>query len=265
MKIFFFFFFFYTTNVASCFRADPLLDTYRFTATTSHQMRIDPSHNHIHGKEVLFWAHDILSRLSYRLHRNDLDMIAHMSLLHDLLDKKYDHTPYHIEEEMTQHLLGTTLFSPSQIDMMIRIMKCSSYTWTVLHGYPTWLMDQPIHLQEVYHIFREADLLASYNLARMIEYRWRRCPWMTNEEVREESLQFYESRIGTQIQKKLFVHEEAEDRAKQLDALCRLRLSLLHYIPLDKDHMDILRVIHHLDIYRLAASFRSLPTIEDED
>lgn len=227
-----------------------LFSSYQLVRDLSSRWKIDDSHNHQHAKEVLFWSNDILRHIPYSLTKRDRMMIGRCCLLHDLMDAKY----FDLSDVVREHL--SHRHEKSEVDIMMRIMQTMSYSKIVssdsIH-YPEW---EDKTSEKMFHIVREADLLSSYNLARMVEYRHHRHPKMSNQEIREEMIQLYETRMGRLIDDGLFYHLSTADRARQLDEICRMRLSLLSSMNLcNKSQLDILRFVNHLSIHRLLEEY----------
>lgn len=126
------------------------------------------SHNHKHSEEVLFWSNEIMRREdTNKMSRCEVDMIGQCRILHDLPDQKYDIPG--AEDAVATHLtrLG---FADKMTRAMIDIMTSMSYHKTVHRtgvSFPEWINDG---YWNVYHVVRESDLLASFNLSRMIEF-----------------------------------------------------------------------------------------------
>lgn len=221
---------------------EPILSSYRFAKKMGESVGMDESHNHIHGKEVLFWATDILPRNMSMNHRR---MVGHCALLHDLIDPKY--VIVDATRRVEAHLMETETRGDTE-DMMT-IMKTLSYRKT-RHGFPGWLETRP-QLSPVFHTVREADLLSSFNLARMVWYR-QALGGFTQEKIREEMRELFEERMGRLMERGLFVSERGRTRAGQLEALARLRMEVvLDNLDLATDNLEILMTVSHLNIDQL--------------
>lgn len=223
--------------------------SYQFVKKQSRRWGIDDSHNHLHSKEVLFWSKDIMDRLPFSILHDDRVLIGRCCLLHDMMDSKY----VDLSVETEQHLVAEGHVA-EDIRLMMRIMQNMSYSKIVAPDksrirFPAW---EDGRQEILFHIVREADLLSSYNLARMIEFR----EGMPSEQIRQEILDLYEIRMGCLIEDGLFYFPSTRERAKQLDALCRLRLTLLPDLDFRSPHqLDILRIVNHLSIDRLLREY----------
>lgn len=232
--------------------ARTLLSSYHLARHLGRQMGIDNSHNHVHSKEVLHWATEILRRLDTDERQKISNIgclhIGHCALLHDLLDKKYD-TELSVKDQVHLHL--GQWFPAPQAQQMINVMEGISYSKTVRTGadgnrsveFPLWVRDHP-EWSQVYHVVREADLLAAYNLARMVEYRRCRFPELSIDEIRADMRSLFDRRIRTMVDDGLFVHRPVADLAAVLNEIAVLRMEHLDQIDLEKDdHLQMLRII----------------------
>ena len=232
---------------------EPIFSSYQLTKELGIKAEVDRSHNHHHAMEVLFWACDIMRQNVDRLRDpREIQMIAQCSLLHDTVDEKYtDYSP-----QVRTHL--NEWYDEKETDMLMRIMKDMSYSKVMEQGFPRWCLEKELswNYTTIYHIVREADLLSSFNLARMIEYRKYNkkisIKNYTDIMIKKEMTDLYEIRMGKLISNGLFVHASSRERASQLDAISRLRLLLLPSLDISNpSQLDILRNIDHLDIYTL--------------
>lgn len=235
--------------LAASYYDSSLISSYQFVTQKSRIYKIDNSHNQVHSKEVLFWANQIIQPLikTIPFSSSDIDIITQSCLLHDMIDHKY----HDLTDQVVQHLKSSCAFSDTEIDIMIQIMKSISYSKTVSKDgiiFPPWV--ELSEYKTLYHIVREADLLSSYNIARMIEYRLAKFPSMTDYEIRNDVIRFYHHRMKQLVPHKIFHHKHSEDLAIHLDTISSLRLPLVKFIPLD-GNLDILRIIHDIPIHYL--------------
>jgi len=116
--------------------------------------------------------------------------------------------------------------STREIKAIIDIITTMSYSKTFVDEkivYPSWI-NNSIY-QRSYHITREADLLASYNIARMIDFRQRSN--YTKEEIIEETTFLYNTRIGKLVERGLFYHKRSQEIAKNLEAVSHYKMTTL--------------------------------------
>ena len=234
---------------------DPLYSSYQLNKELSWIGGIDDSHNHKHAKEVLFWAQEIIKNVPQRLYKRDLLMIGQCCLLHDLMDRKYTD----FSDQVAEHL---DRFHPiHETELMLKVMKTMSYSKTVFEDsvvFPEWLQDSPF--DNVYHITREADLLAAYNTARMIEFRRAKHGDLSFKEVQEEVMNLYDKRISKMISKGLFINPSSKEIAKHLHAVAEYKIKLVPNLN-SFQNLDILRIVNHLSIYDLVREMDSIPCV----
>jgi HD superfamily phosphodiesterase len=128
------------------------------------KFNIDESHSLKHSMEVYNFA--------LRIYENELlmnayleeqkDIIVLAAILHDTIDKKYVTEADGIEE-IRQFLEGYV--TPEKLGVIFQIITTMSYSTVKKNGFPL-LGDY----QLAYHIVREADLLAAYDIDRCIMY-----------------------------------------------------------------------------------------------
>lgn len=225
-----------------------LISSYQFVTHKSRIHKIDNSHNQIHSKEVLFWANRIIQPLvkTTSFSSSDIDIITQCCLLHDMIDHKY----HDLTSEVVKHLQSCK-FSEKDIDVMMRIMNSISYSKIVSKNritFPEWVEHSEHKI--LYHIVREADLLSSYNIARMIEYRLAKFPLMTDYEIRNDVIRFYHHRMKQLVPNKFFYNKHSEDLAIHLDTISSLRIPLVKFISLT-GNLDILRIVSDIPIHYL--------------
>jgi HD superfamily phosphodiesterase len=216
----------------------------------SIQHNIDQSHNEHHSKEVLFWALDILERDPQPLFpKQELEIIIQSCILHDLIDAKYLPNPSFVINYLS------TLHPPESVDIIMKIMDTMSYSKIYKNGrveYPEWILNSSYG--RAFHVVREADLLSSYNIARMIEYR--QAQQMSQDDIKEEIHELYKNRMSCLIENNHFVHNQSRARAEQLDALARIKLSTVRHHPLTD--LGYFRFVDYLIGHELADRFTRL-------
>ena len=128
------------------------------------KFNIDESHSLKHSMEVYNFALRIyeseLLMNAYLEEQKDIIVLA--AILHDTIDKKYVDEGDGIEE-IRKYLNG--LVTPEKLDVIFQIITTMSYSTVKKNGFPL-LGDY----QLAYHIVREADLLAAYDIDRCIMY-----------------------------------------------------------------------------------------------
>ena len=128
------------------------------------KFNIDESHSLKHSMEVYNFA---LRIYESELHMNayleeQKDIIVLAAILHDTIDKKYVAEEDGIEE-IRKYLNGVV--TVEKLDIIFQIITTMSYSTVKKKGFPL-LGDY----QLAYHIVREADLLAAYDIDRCVMY-----------------------------------------------------------------------------------------------
>jgi HD superfamily phosphodiesterase len=227
---------------------DSLYESYALVRCLSSKGKIDDSHNHLHAKEVFFWA-NILARKEKVRDEQELLMIGRCALLHDMMDHKYTD----FSEQVREHL--ECFHSIDDVDYMMDRMNAMSYHKIVR---PDGFIVMPYaDTDRVFHIVREADLLSSFNLARMIEFRLSNKD-MSDDEIRRDVKDVYSWRMATLCEKGLFTTRTGHRIAYSLDMICKLRLSLINHLDLHGD-LDILRIVNYLSINSLVSELEQIP------
>ena len=162
------------------------------------KFNIDESHSLKHSMEVYNFALRIyVSELPMNVYLEEQkDIIMLAAILHDTIDKKYVNEADGIEE-IRKYLNGVV--TSEKLDIIFQIITTMSYSTVKKNGFPL-LGDY----QLAYHIVREADLLAAYDLDRCIIYRMMhgKCNYT---DALFESKKLFENRILNYRKDKLFV------------------------------------------------------------
>jgi HD superfamily phosphodiesterase len=176
--------------------------SFAFVVNTSNLYKIDESHAVKHSMDVFHYARDILQH--ERINDPTQEKIIYSAaILHDMCDKKYMDEAVGlkaVEEAMRDHLTN------EELKAMISIITTMSYSKVKVNGYP-----ELGKYQTAYHIVREADLLAAYDIDRCIMFG------MFNDGVEYSDAlvrakDIFTTRVLTYRSDNLFV----TDRSKQL-------------------------------------------------
>jgi len=137
---------------------------FEYVILASKKYNIDESHSIKHSLEVLNYANLIYeSEIITNKHIIDHhDIICTASILHDMCDKKYMDENLGISEiksYMKDHI------NSDKLETVCNIIQTMSYSKVMTNGYPDLG-----EYQLSYHIVREADLLAAYDIDRCIIY-----------------------------------------------------------------------------------------------
>jgi hypothetical protein len=236
---------------------------------------VDGSHNQEHSKEVLFWLIQILETTPEERRENSTMITAmHGAILHDVLDEKYMcAVAIHKYRDLLLVHLHRVLPDPLDASFLLRVMEGISYRKVVQKDgsvrFPEWIPEEG-KWYNIYHWIREADLLASYNIARMVEYRTRDVPRDETREVWQmvvrDVMDLYHRRIARLVERGLFVHPEARKIAEPLAYVASLKATLLSSSAITSEHytqqLDILRIVHHLRWSFLRSRVRKVMTLD---
>jgi len=219
---------------------EALQSSLNFVHEWSIFFNVDESHNTEHSKEALFWFLEIMKQQHLSTDPFDsttLLIAMHGIILHDVLDKKYmkDNSQLQSYSILLENHLRSVLPVEEDVTLLMRVMDSISYSKTVTEDgvqFPEWIPETG-KWWDIYHWVRESDLLASYNLTRMIHFRFREIPVDQYEDpdtwsvVVTDVLALYHKRIATLLEKGLFLHPEALEIAKHLHYISSLKIQQL--------------------------------------
>lgn len=219
--------------------------TLEWTEKITQQTCRDESHNHIHSQEVLYWSTRVIRALPAPISEREADIVFQTSLLHDFMDSKY---PKHMTE-IAQH--WEELGYPIEIqEVIFDIMNTMSYSKVFYPDsgkviFPQWLEQSPY--ARAFHITREADLLASYNIARMIIYGRVKNPSWSNEVLCQSVHDLFEKRMRRLLENNLFYFESTTALALTLSKVAEIKLSLVTPRTCAMQNLDIFKIVHYLE------------------
>jgi len=179
---------------------------FRFVIQTSQEFNIDESHSLKHSLEVFnnantIYESEVIKFPQLEKHR---EIISLASIVHDMCDKKYmneDHGIANMNKYMKEYI------SPEELEIVSHIIKTMSYSKVKINGYP----DFGEH-QLAYHIVREADLLAAYDLDRCIIYRMMQSKFNYTDAL-FESKNLFENRILNYRKDNLFITNYSKNKS----------------------------------------------------
>ena len=131
----------------------------------TRRYNIDESHSLKHSMEVMRFAENIYeSELSAnpQLERQK-GIIMASAILHDMCDHKYVSDEAGAIADMREYM--KEFFTDADFDIIVSIITMMSYSKVKKNGYPDLG-----EYQLAYHIVREADLLAAYDIDRCVIY-----------------------------------------------------------------------------------------------
>lgn len=170
---------------------------FNYVVQTSEQYNIDESHALKHSMEVYQFAKQIYnSEVIKNPYLEKHKEIIYMAAIgHDMCDKKYMNEKEGIIRYQT-YLSG--YMPSSDLEIIGKIIGTMSYSKVKINGYPDLG-----EYQLAYHIVREADLLAGYDIDRCIIYTMYRDNCDYNKAL-EEALSLFDHRVFRMRQERLF-------------------------------------------------------------
>jgi HD superfamily phosphodiesterase len=187
-----------------------LSSLFHYVTLTSKKYGIDESHGLGHSMEVLRNANQIFScEVSTNPFLIEQERIIYTaSVIHDMCDKKYMVQEKGICE--IESFLGDKMLY-SEIDAVKKIISTMSYSTVKKQGFP--ILNE---YQHAYHIVREADLLAAYDVERAIIYNLYKTNgdlYVAYKDVRD----LFDKRIFKHFDDGLLITEYSKKKAMELE------------------------------------------------
>ena len=195
---------------------------FSLVSTFSSLYKIDESHALRHSLDVFHNAVDIYNSELYDnpFLKDQQKEIFCAAILHDMCDKKYV-TPKlamsHMNILMSEHL------TMDQLRTMNDIMSTMSYSYVKKNGYPNL---QNYNL--AYHIVREADLLAAYDVERCFIYQIKHEDYTYNSSI-EKVIDLFNNRVLKYIEDDLFITNYSKQKAQKLHDEAIKRINIIQY------------------------------------
>jgi HD superfamily phosphodiesterase len=186
----------------------------------SKKFNIDESHSLKHSMEVYNFALKIYESevgMNHYLEQQK-DIIILAAILHDTIDKKYVDEQTGLDEirkYMKDHV------SSEKLDIIFQIITTMSYSTVKKNGFP--LLNEH---QLAYHIVREADLLAAYDIDRCIIYAMYKKDMNYSQAVSTATVLF-EDRVFKHRKDKLFVTNYSKKLSIQLHKKAKKDVEIL--------------------------------------
>lgn len=195
------------------------------------------------------------------------------SFLHDTIDSKYSPETVPFRTRYVRNFLLYDLdYSPSVVKNMMRVMDTISYSKTICNSTfiePPWLLSSlstlssfpahkgvdnninntphEINWSLVFHTVRQADLLTSYDVERMLQYKYYHLE-MSLEEVIDDVFLMFSTRIASLHRVAgLFPSSWAWNESQRLYKLCGIALDIL-----EKEKSSVLP--YHFSKFRILDS-----------
>ena len=182
---------------------------FKYVIDTSNHFKIDESHALKHSMEVYGFAKRIYeSEVKNNPQLEQQSEIIYMAAIgHDMCDKKYMDEKEGIER-YKNYL--TSYMSPDDLEVMGKIIGTMSYSKVKVNGYPDLGK-----YQLAYHIVREADLLAAYDIDRCIMYSIHKD---SNEysKALKIALELFDNRVFRMRQDRLFKTKYSRNESLKL-------------------------------------------------
>lgn len=194
---------------------------YNFIVKRCVKLNIDESHAVKHSMDVLKYSQKILNEETKKYPELSCKetIIYTSAMLHDMCDGKYmDETKGLLE---IKKFIDSLNYNEDDTSVILKIINTMSYSKVKKNGFPNLYENQ-----QLYHIVREADLLAGYDVERCIVYGiiGRDMEYIESFKATKE---LYATRMATQIKDNLFTTTFGLEEAKRLDNENRERLNEL--------------------------------------
>jgi len=193
---------------------------FGFVMNICRKHNIDESHGLSHSMKVLHYAHEIYEteKLLEPVLKEHEKIIYISSVLHDMCDKKYMNENDGLKN--INNFLVDKIEEP-KIKIINDIISKMSYSKVKKEGYPDLK-----EYNEIYHIVREADILAAYDIDRAIMYSMMVDNQPYNKAL-DDSILLFNNRVLKHIYDGTFYHKSALQIGKKLHKEAFLKLKLL--------------------------------------
>lgn len=184
------------------------------------KFNIDESHALKHSMEVYNYALKIYESevLINGYLEQQKDIIVVSAILHDTIDKKYVSEEIGIKE-IREYM--TPYINKEKLDIIFQIVTTMSYSTVKKNGFPS--LNQ---YQLAYHIVREADLLAAYDIDRCVMYSM--YAQNNNYSVALDlALALFENRVFKHRKDKLFITKFSKKLSLQLHKKAKKDIDIL--------------------------------------
>jgi HD superfamily phosphodiesterase len=194
-----------------------LPEVFRFVSLTQRLYNIDESHGITHSMDVFLKADEIYRHevSNYPYLEKQKHIIDTAAIIHDMCDTKYMNKVEGISR--IRYFLNDKL-PLDDIDAVTDIISKMSYSYVREFGYPNLKK-----YQMAYHIVREADLLAAYNIDRSIIYDMEVNKLELNIAFKN-SEHLFERRMGKYREDNLFITDYSKSLSTVLEKECIERI-----------------------------------------
>jgi len=197
-----------------------IIKAFELVLLLCKKFNIDESHSLKHSMEVYNFALKIyeaeLIENPYLEQQKDIIIIS--AILHDTIDKKYVSEDVGIKEIS---IYMNPYITSEKLDIIFQIITTMSYSTVKKNGFP--LLNE---YQLAYHIVREADLLAAYDIDRCIMYSM--YTKNTNYSVALDiAVILFENRVLQHRKDKLFITKFSKKISLQLHKKAKKDIDIL--------------------------------------
>ena len=199
-----------TTN-----KAEIIDKAFNCVISLCKKYNIDDSHGLKHSMEVHHFAERIVaSELPKNPHLLDQELVIYIAaILHDMCDKKYMKESDGVCDirEFMEPVIGT-----EKMDVVIQIITSMSYSTVRKNGYKDLG-----EYQLAYHIVREADLLAAYDIDRCIIFGMM-VDGLVYSDAKVRARELFERRVMEYRNDGLFITEYSQQKSSELHELAKI-------------------------------------------
>ena len=197
-----------------------IVKAFELVMVLCKKFNIDESHSLKHSMEVYNFALRIYEdeKIMNPYLEQQKDIIVLAAILHDTIDKKYVSEELGIKEIRDQM---ESYVKSEKLDVIFQIITTMSYSTVKKNGFP--LLGE---YQLAYHIVREADLLAAYDIDRCIMYSM----YMKSAnylEALDAAIVLFDHRVLKHRQDKLFVTGFSKKLSIQLHKKAKKDIEIL--------------------------------------
>jgi len=196
---------------------------FHYVMQTSHKFNIDESHALRHSMDVFHFANNIYDSELYvnPFLKQQKNIIMCSAILHDMCDKKYVDEKMGIDE--MNHFMKQYI-NQDDLNIINKIISSMSYSTVKKNGYPN--LD---NYNLAYHIVREADLLAGYDVERCIIYQMaQHCDSYVDSLDRANKL--FQNRIFRYIDEELFLTDYSKNMSNILHDKALIKIDEINNI-----------------------------------
>ena len=182
---------------------------FHYVVRFSKLYNIDESHALKHSMETFRFANQIYNS---EVNKNSFleeqkDIIFASAILHDMCDKKY--MVERLGVSLINQYMGEYMSQP-KLDVVSNIITTMSYSKVKQNGYPN--LEK---YQLAYHIVREADLLAAYDIDRCIMFGMS-VEKLTYSDAMIRAIEMFDNRVLKYRDDGLFVTDLAKEISAKL-------------------------------------------------